>query len=148
MTPEVYIDYINRLDVENIMLTNREILNSIEESLNIQGLGETVIEPRTHIRPKVRANGHFNVLRGWIGGEIDSAGTKVVGDFVDNYLENRPSEYGVLTLFNPRNGAPKAIIDATGITDMRTGAVTALGAKYLSIKKPKVCVLWASREGQ
>ena len=133
MTPEVYIDFINKFDVEKVALTNNEILFSIEESLKMQGKGETEIEPRTHIRPRAGANGHFNVLRGWIGGEIDSAGTKVVGDFVDNYQENRPSEYGVLTLFNPRNGSPKAIVDATGITDMRTGAITAIGGKYLSI---------------
>ena len=88
MTPEVYIDFINKFDVEKVALTNNEILFSIEESLKMQGKGETEIEPRTHIRPRAGANGHFNVLRGWIGGEIDSAGTKVVGDFVDNYQEN------------------------------------------------------------
>ena len=138
MTPEVYIDFINKFDVDKIALTNDEILNAIEDSLKMQGRGETEIEPRTHIRPRAGVEGHFNVLRGWIGGEIDSAGTKVVGDFVNNYLEDRPSEYGVLTLFDPRNGAPKAIVDATGITDMRTGAVTAIGAKYLSNKKTKI----------
>ena len=138
MIPEVYIDYLNKFDVEKVALTNTEILTAIEESLAMQGKGETEIEPRMHIRPRAGVEGHFNVLRGWIGGKIDSAGTKVVGDFVNNYLENRPSEYGVLTLFDPRNGAPKAIVDATGITDMRTGAVTAIGAKYLSIKKPRI----------
>ena len=35
-------------------------------------------------------------------------------------------------------GAPKAIIDATGITEMRTGAITALGAKYLAPKNPNI----------
>jgi len=91
-----------------------------------------------HIRPRTDVEGHFNVLRGWIGDEIDSAGVKVVGDFVPNYKENRPSEYGLLTLFDPHMGAPKAIIDATGITEMRTGAITALGAKYLAPKNPKI----------
>jgi len=38
----------------------------------------------------------------------------------------------VLTLFCPETGVPKAIIDASSITDMRTGAMTALGAKYLA----------------
>src|SRR4030095_14798229 len=33
---------------------------------------------------------------------------------------------------------PKAILDATSITEMRTGAVTALGAKYLARKGSKV----------
>src|SRR6056297_612737 len=137
-TPPVYLDYLNRLDIEELGFSDAEILSAIEESLRMQGAGETAIEPRMHIRPRAGVEGHFNVLRGWIGGEVDSAGTKVVGDFVDNYKDGRPSEYGLLTLFDPRMGAPKAIVDATGITEMRTGAVTALGAKYLAPSKPKV----------
>ena len=138
MTPPVYIDFLNRFDVEALKISNDEILEAIQSSLRMQGKGETSIEPRMHIQPRAGVEGHFNVLRGWIGGTIDSAGTKVVGDFVDNFKEDRPSEYGVLTLFDPKNGAPKAIIDATGITDMRTGAITALGAKYLAPSEPKV----------
>lgn len=138
MTPEVYIDFLNRLDIEALNLTNDEILAAVEAALAMQGRGETAIEPRMHIQPRAGTEGHFNVLRGWIGGEIDSAGTKVVGDFVDNYKENRPSEYGLLTLFDPRNGAPKAVIDASTLTDMRTGAITALGAKYLAPENPKI----------
>ena len=136
--PPDYFDYLNRFDIEDLALTDAEILAAIEDSLTMQGRGETEIEPRTHIRPRAGVEGHFNVLRGWIGGEIDSAGVKVVGDFVDNYKDGRPSEYGLLTLFDPRNGAPKALVDATGITEMRTGAITALGAKYLAPKNPKV----------
>lgn len=137
-SPPVYIDYLNRFDIEDIALGDGEILDAIEASLIQQGQGETAIEPRMHIHPRAGVEGHFNVLRGWIGGEIDSAGTKVVGDFVDNYKTGRPSEYGLLTLFDPRHGAPKALIDATGITEMRTGAMTALGAKYLAPENPRI----------
>jgi ornithine cyclodeaminase len=133
----IYISYLNRLDIEALKITDDEILAAIETSLAAQGRGETVIEPRMHIEPGV-ANGHFNVLRGAIGGSIDSAGVKVVGDFVDNYKLGYPSEFGVLVLFNPHNGMPKAFIEAGGITDMRTGAVTAIGAKYLARKGSKV----------
>lgn len=136
--PPVYIDYLNRFDIEALNFSDTELLDAIEASLGMQGRGDTEIEPRTHIRPRAGVEGHFNVLRGWIGGEIDAAGTKVVGDFVDNYKEGRPSEYGLLTLFDPRNGAPKALVDATGITEMRTGAITALGAKHLAPKNPKI----------
>jgi alanine dehydrogenase len=134
----IHVTYLNRLDIEAAALTDAEILAAIEESLGMQGRGETEIEPRVHLEPRAGVEGHFNVLRGWIGGEIDSAGVKVVGDFVDNYKQGLPSEFGVLTLFDPRIGAPKAIMDASGITDMRTGAVTAIGAKYLARKNSKV----------
>jgi len=136
--PEVHLDYLNRLDIEAVGLTDDELLAAIERSLVMQGRGETAIEPRTHIRPRAGVEGHFNVLRGWIGGDVDATGVKVVGDFVDNYKEGRPSEYGILTLLDPRNGAPSALIDATGITEMRTGAITALGAKFLAPAAPKV----------
>lgn len=136
--PPVYIDYLNRFDVEALQFTDQEIINAVERGLLMQGSGETSIEPRTHIHPRAGVEGHFNVLRGWIGGEVDAAGTKVVGDFVDNYRAGRPSEYGLLTLFDPRNGAPRALVDATGITEMRTGAITALGAKHLGPKNPRV----------
>jgi alanine dehydrogenase len=63
---------------------------------------------------------------------------KIVGDYVDNYLHGLPSEFGILNLFDPRTGAPRAILDATVITDMRTGAVTAIGAKHLARKTSRV----------
>ena len=137
-TPPVYIDFLNRFDVESLQLSAAEILAAVEQGLLMQGMAQTSIEPRTHIEPDNGVNGQFNVLRGWIGGEINAAGTKVVGDFVDNYQQERPSEYGLLTLFDPANGAPTAVVDAAGLTDMRTGAITALGAKYLAPKKPRI----------
>ena len=133
----IYLAYLNRLDIEELKITDDEILAAIESSLASQGKGETVIEPRVHLEPGV-ANGHFNVLRGAIKAPIDSAGVKVVGDFVDNYTLGLPSELAILLLFDPRTGVPKAILDASGITDMRTGAVTAIGAKYLARKNSKI----------
>jgi alanine dehydrogenase len=137
MTPPIYVTFLNRLDIQELRITDDEILNSIEASLAAQGRGEAVIEPRVHLEPGV-ARGHFNVLRGALKAPIDRAGVKVVGDFVDNYTLGLPSELAVLLLFDPRTGAPKAILDASGITDMRTGAVTAVGAKHLARKNSKV----------
>src|ERR1700741_4100530 len=135
--PPIYITYLNRLDIEELKITDDEILSAIETSLAAQGRGDPVIEPRVHLEPGV-ANGHFNVLRGAIKPPIDRAGVKIVGDFVDNYKFGLHSELGILALFDPRTGAPRAIMDASGITDMRTGAVTAIGAKYLARKSSKI----------
>jgi alanine dehydrogenase len=63
---------------------------------------------------------------------------KVVGDFVDNYKRDLPSELAILNLFDPETGVLKALLDATSITDMRTGAMTALGGKFLGPKGAKV----------
>jgi ornithine cyclodeaminase len=44
----------------------------------------------------------------------------------------------MLLLFDPATGMPQALIDATAITEMRTGAVTVIGAKYLARKDARV----------
>ena len=66
------------------------------------------------------------------------AGVKVVGDYVDNYQHGLPSEFGMLNLFDPRTGRPLAIMDATAITEMRTGAVTAIGARHLARRNSRI----------
>lgn len=133
----VYIKYLNGLDIKELALTNAEILGAIETALEAQGRSQTVIEPRVHLVPRDSAEGHFNVLRGVVN-PLNSAGVKVVGDFVNNYKQDLPSEFAILNLFDPETGMPQAILDATAITEMRTGAMTAIGAKYLAKKSSKV----------
>ncbi len=131
------VDYLNGPDVAALALTDDEILTAVEAGIAAQGRGETVIEPRMHLAPDASFNGHFNVLRGYVA-PMALAGVKIVGDFIDNWRLGLPSEMGLLNLFDPRTGRPVAIIDAAGLTDMRTGAVTAIGAKYLARKDSRV----------
>jgi ornithine cyclodeaminase len=135
--PPLYLAYLNALDVEALALSNDEILAAVEGGLAAQGRGEAVIEPRMHLMPDTAVQGHFNVLRGAFRAPIGLAGVKVIGDYVDNYKEGLPSELGLLLLMDPRNGVPKAIVDGSHLTDMRTGAVTAIGAKYLARKNAR-----------
>ncbi len=134
----IYVTYLNGLDIETLELMDDEILAAIETSLAAQGRGKTVIEPRMHLVPDPKVHGHFNVLRGYIAAPVNFAGVKIVGDYVDNYKLGLPSEMAILNLFDPATGMPRAILDATAITDMRTGAVTAVGAKYLARKDSRV----------
>ena len=50
-TPPVYLDFLNRFEIETLGRTDTEILSAIEDSLAMQGRGETSIEPRMHIHP-------------------------------------------------------------------------------------------------
>jgi ornithine cyclodeaminase len=136
-TRRIDITYLNGPDVERLGLTDDEIIAAVEAALDAQGRGQTVIEPRVHLVPESSAKGHFNVLRGYVK-PLGVAGVKVVSDFVDNYKLGLPSEMALLNLFDPQTGMPLAVIDATAITDMRTGAITALGAKYLARKPSRI----------
>jgi alanine dehydrogenase len=136
VTP-IHITWLNGPDVERLAMTDQEILDAVEAGLLAQGRGEVVIEPRMHLVPDPKFNGHFNVLRGYVA-PLHLAGVKIVGDFVENYKRGLPSEMALLNLFDPATGMPVAILDATAITDMRTGALTALGAKYLAPRRARV----------
>jgi len=136
------LTYLNAPDVAALALTDDEILRAVEDGLRAQGEGRTVIEPRMHLAPGRDAHGapihgHFNVLRGYVA-PLALAGVKVVGDYVDNYRRDLPSEMGLLNLFDPATGRPVAVIDAAGLTDMRTGAVTAIGARHLARRDSRV----------
>ena len=134
----VHMHYLSAIDVASLALTDDEILGAIEPSLAAQGRGETVIEPRVHLAPNASGQGHFNVLRGAFHAPVNLAGVKVISDYVHNYEKGLPSEVGLLILMDPHNGTPKAIIDGSHLTDMRTGAVTAIGAKHLARKASRV----------
>jgi ornithine cyclodeaminase len=128
---EIHFTYLSGPDIAALDMSDGEILGAVEAGLRAQGLGQTVIEPRVHLEPDPAFRGHFNVLRGYVA-PLNVAGVKVVGDYLDNYKQDLPSEMALLTLFDPRTGMPVALLDATAITEMRTGALTALGAKHLA----------------
>jgi ornithine cyclodeaminase len=134
---QIRIQYLNCADVASLAMTDVEILDAVESGLRAQGRGEAVIEPRMHLVPEKDYPGHFNVLRGYVR-PLTLAGVKIVGDFYRNYEVGLPSELALLNLFDPKTGAPVAVIDASDITDMRTGAVTAIGARHLARKNSKV----------
>jgi ornithine cyclodeaminase len=135
--PPVTITYLSGRDIDRLTLSDEEILAAVERGLDAQGSGQAVIEPRVHLAPGPSIRGHFNILRGVVG-PLGLAGVKIVGDFIDNYKRELPSEMALINLFDPSTGMPRAILDATAITEMRTGALTALGAKYLAPRRSRV----------
>jgi len=128
---EIEIRFLSGHDVERLALGADAILAAVEGALVAQGTGKVVLEPREHLVPDPAFRGHFNVLRAYVA-PLDVAGVKVVGDYVDNWKLGLPSELALLTLYDPRTGVPRAIIDATAITEWRTGATTAIGARHLA----------------
>jgi len=132
----LWLRFLSGPDIDALGLTNAEIVAAVEEAVRAHGEGRVVVEPRVHLVPDNGGAGHFNVLRGHLSARGPLArgvsGVKVVGDFVSNYAAGLPSELGLLTLYDPETGVPLAIMDATLITASRTGAMTAVGARYLA----------------
>jgi alanine dehydrogenase len=130
----IWLRFLSGADVDGLGIGSGEVIAAVEAVVDAHGRGRTVFEPRTHLVPDNGGAGHFNVLRGHVGtlGERGLSGVKVVGDFVDNYRHGLPSELALMTVYDPTTGVPLAIMDATLITEVRTGAMTAVGAKHLA----------------
>lgn len=76
---------------------------------------------------------YINSMPAYVG-EYKVAGVKIIGGFFANVGSKLPSIIGLILLFDPSTGVPLAIMDATHITALRTGASVAVGAKYLAKK--------------
>lgn len=59
-------------------------------------------------------------------------GHKTVTFFADNTRKNLPTLTGLINIFDATTGIPLGITDGAYITGMRTGAASAIGAKYLA----------------
>jgi ornithine cyclodeaminase len=130
----LWLRFVSGADIDALGLTPADIVTAVSDVVAAHGRGETVFEPRTHLVPDNGGRGHFNVLRGHVSTlrAHGVSGVKVVGDFVTNYEVGLPSELALLNLYDPWTGVPLAILDATLITEVRTGAMTAVGARHLA----------------
>ena len=117
--------FLSRDDIAGLDLELDEVLRVVGDGLRLHAAGDVVLPPKHHLSLEAQHKGHFNILPGYVGGGTDVAGVKVIGDYVDNFRHGLPSELALLTLYHGSTGAPYALLDATLLTWMRTGAVTA-----------------------
>jgi alanine dehydrogenase len=68
----------------------------------------------------------------------DTLGIKWAGGFSDNKSTDQPYIKSVIVITNSRSGKTEVIIEGDWISDMRTGAQTAVAAKYLAVSDPKI----------
>lgn len=81
---------------------------------------------------RVRAGSRFGAMPAYVGGDIDSIGVKWYGSVTARSDEDNPPQSGpILMLSDPETGRPLALMDATVVSSMRTGAMAALGAKHI-----------------
>jgi alanine dehydrogenase len=70
------------------------------------------------------------LMPGWrVNGAI---GVKLVTVFADNAIRSLPAVNACYVLFDADTGAPRAMLDGNELTLRRTGAASALAAKYLA----------------
>jgi len=107
-----------------------EIIASLEAVFQEKGKGLTEMPPKPGIHPG--PSGSFiNAMLAYIPA-MQSAGIKWVSALPNNQHQGLPYVTGLLVLNDPDTGLPLTVMDCVWITAMRTGAATALSAKYLA----------------
>lgn len=135
--------------MDTILLSQEKVksLITMKEAVDIcdktfQGMGEgTVINPTKltldlgEVSSYPAYEGFMNAMPSYVGW-LDTAGLKWVGGFLGERKKmGLPYLTSLITLIDPKIGNFKAIMEGAYITNIRTGAQTAVALKYLVNKK-------------
>ena len=128
--------YLSRADVETVDLTMVEIIDALEIAFREKGAKRAEMPPKPGIHP----GGGDNFIHAMPASipALNSAGIKWVSGFPDNPQNGLPYITGLLILNDPATGLPIAVMDCVWITAKRTGAATALSARYLARSESSV----------
>jgi ornithine cyclodeaminase/alanine dehydrogenase len=126
-----HILYLSREDVENVGLSMAEIIEALDKMFVEKGEGKVEMPPKPGIH--TRPDAFIHAMPAYIP-SLESAGMKWVSGYPDNQKKGLPYISGLLVLNDPDTGIPIAVMDCAWITAMRTGAATAVAAKYLARK--------------
>jgi alanine dehydrogenase len=112
-------------------LDYREVNKAVEAVFREHARGHVQMPPKVYITFE---HGDFRTMPAYVPA-LGIAGVKIVNVHPDNRTAGLPTVMALTVILDVDTGIPRAIINATRLTDMRTGAAGAIAAKYLSPKK-------------
>lgn len=106
-----------------------EVISAVEEALREKGEGTAEMPPKPGIHPAPDAFIHAMpaLLK-----KAGATGLKWIAGYPENPSRGLPYISGLFILNDVRTGLPLAVMDATWITAVRTGAATAVAARFLA----------------
>jgi ornithine cyclodeaminase/alanine dehydrogenase-like protein (mu-crystallin family) len=121
--------YLSQANVASIGVTMKEIIDAVEIGFREHGNGKVEMPPKPGVHTQPDA--FIHAMPAYIPA-LHSVGVKWVSGYPDNYKRGLPYITGLLILNDEVTGIPLAVMDCTWITAIRTGAATAVAAKYLA----------------
>ena len=112
------------------LLTIDECIAAVEHAFRLLGEGKTI--PPAVLSMHTPTGG-FHIKAGLLNLSRPYFAAKVNGNFPENQKHHGlPTIQGVIVLCDAEKGSPLAVMDSRDITSLRTGAATAVAAKYLA----------------
>jgi len=123
-----------------------EIIAAVEDAFLQKGLGRVEIPPKPGIH--TQPNAFIHAMPAYVP-KLRAAGMKWVAGYPENYKRGLPYISGLLIMNDPETGLPLCVMDCTWITAKRTGAATAVAAKYLARQDSKsISILGCGVQGR
>jgi len=134
--PDTRLLYLSKADVIAAGVSIAEIIDLLEIAFKEKGKNKTEMPPKPGIHPGGGDN-FIHAMPAYIPA-MKAAGIKWVGGFPNNLKLGLPYITGILILNDAETGLPLAVMDCVWLTGMRTGAATALSARYLARPDSKI----------
>jgi ornithine cyclodeaminase/alanine dehydrogenase len=112
-----------------VHLSMKEIIDLLQKAFYEKGNGRVEMPPKPGVHTMPDA--FIHAMPAYIP-SMQSAGIKWVSGYPENFKRGLPYITGLMILNDVETGFPYAVMDCSWITAMRTGAATALSAKYLA----------------
>ena len=112
------------------LLTMDEAITAVEKAFYDHGMGQTQMPPKSYLY-FTKYDGDLRTMPAYLEGQ-DLAGVKIVNVHTRNQEIGLPTVMALLVLNSSKTGAPLAIMGATYLTSMRTGAAGAVAARTLA----------------
>ena len=128
--PSPQLLYLSKADAAATGLTMAEVIDVVEMAFAEMGAGRVDMPPKIAIHPGGGDN-FIHAMPAAIDG-LESAGLKWVGGFLENPARGLPYISGLVVLNDTTTGLPVCVMDCVWLTGMRTGAASAVSAKYLA----------------
>lgn len=112
----------------------KEVNCAIEAAFADHGRDLVQMPPKVYI---TLPQGDFRTMPAYLP-SLGLAGVKIVNVHPNNPSRGLPTVMALAIILDIATGKPEAILNATRLTDMRTGAAGAVAAKYLSAKNEVV----------
>jgi alanine dehydrogenase len=119
------------------LLVMQDAIGAVEDAFKHKGLDKVQMPAKVYLFYE-KFDGDLRTMPSYVE-DMDVSAVKIVNVHPQNAKNyGMRTVMGLLVLINPHTGAPLAIMDATHITDMRTGAASAVASKYMARPDPKV----------
>lgn len=130
--------YLSYDDVSSVGMTMGEVIQAVEDVFREKGEGRVEMPPKPGIHTMPDA--FIHAMPAYVP-SIKAAGMKWVGGYPANHQRGLPYISGLLILNDADTGIPLAVMDCIWITAMRTGAATAVAARYLARADSKTAAI-------